>query len=62
MTDKTLTNNDRQTSFRERKKAEGFSEVTMWVKNETLHKITSIAGSNDCTKGEVIDSLLTQSK
>jgi len=55
---KTIT--ERQNSFRERKKAEGFSEVTMWLKNETIQKIATIADSKGINKGEVIDILLTK--
>jgi len=57
---KAKTTTERQTSFRERKKAEGFSEVTMWLQNETIQKIAYIADSNGITKGEVIDRLLTK--
>ena len=51
---------ERQTSFRARKKADGYSEVTMWLKNDTIQKITTIADSNGFTKGEAVDKIVTK--
>jgi uncharacterized protein YpmB len=51
---------ERQTSFRARKKAEGYSEVAMWLKNDTLKKITTIAASNGITKGEAVDKIVSK--
>jgi len=59
MTKKTKNTSERQASFRERKKADGYSELSVWVKNDTLEKITTIADSKGITKGEVIDILST---
>lgn len=57
---KTIT--ERQASFRDRKKAEGFSEITVWLKNETIEKIAIFADSKGLSKGEAIDSILLSAK
>ena len=52
------TTTERQTSFREKKKDKGYSEVTLWLKNETIEKIAIIADSKGLSRGEVLDNLM----
>lgn len=58
MTNKTKTTNERQASFRQQKKEQGYKELSVWVKESTFKKITENAGKKGITKGELIDSIL----
>ena len=54
------TANQRQTSFRQAKVADGFVEVRMWLSKQTLEKIKELASTGEITQGEVVDQLLTK--
>lgn len=54
---KAKTNTQKQADFRAKKEAEGYVQIHVWVKNETLQKITSFADSNGLTKGQALDKL-----
>ena len=54
------TAKQRQGSFRQAKTAEGFIEVRMWLRKQTLEKIKELASTGEITQGEVVDQLLTK--
>ena len=60
MTKKTKTVSERQASFRQQKKAQGYVELSAWVKESTFKKITIISEQKGITKGEVIDEIISK--
>lgn len=57
MAKKTKTTSERQASFRQQKKDQGYKELSVWVKESTFKKIAEIAGEKGKTKGEVLDEI-----
>jgi hypothetical protein len=51
----------RQDTLRAKRKANGYVEITTWVKTETNDRLNEQAKKKGITKGELLDDLVTKS-
>jgi hypothetical protein len=51
----------RQDTLRAKRKANGYVEITTWVKTETNDRLNGQAKKKGITKGELLDDLVTKS-